>query len=173
MFCLVLHCVRLPQTVLEYHTYWSTPLCAAQRNTMYGTRSLKCSTDRWWRLQMLSQVHFVRLKACSHLTFARVAMVQGKPGKQGYNLYVHFSIQAKHREFAKKYLEYDFTQGIYLQHRENFWNFKLNPILRLWWNVATYNLLMFWSKIGGTSKKWNRIFATDSIAFVIAVQKII
>ena len=40
-------------------------------------------------------------------------------GKTG-NLNVHFSRQGKHREFAKKYLKYSFTQGIYHQHRENF-----------------------------------------------------
>ena len=39
-------------------------------------------------------------------------------GKTG-NLKVHFSRQGKHREFAKKYSKYVFTQGIYHQHREN------------------------------------------------------
>ena len=39
-------------------------------------------------------------------------------GKTG-NLKVHFSRQGKHREFAKKYLKYVVTQGIYHQHREN------------------------------------------------------
>ena len=61
-------------------------------------------------------------------------------GKTG-NLDVHFSRQGKHREFAKKYLKYDFTRGICLQHRENFEVLKLRylrVVMRLSYNFLTF-----------------------------------
>ena len=53
-----------------------------------------------------------------------------KTGKTG-NLDVDVSRKGKHREFAKKYQIYDFTQGIYLQHRENFEVTKISGYTRV------------------------------------------
>ena len=36
------------------------------------------------------------------------------------NFHLHFSRQGKQREFTPEQLEYVFTQGTYLQHRDNF-----------------------------------------------------
>ena len=54
------------------------------------------------------------------------------------NLDIHFSRQWKH-EICQKYLKYVFTQGIYLQHRENF---EIKECTRVVVGCS-YNLLTF------------------------------
>ena len=82
-------------------------------------------------------------------------------GKIG-NLDVHFSRQGEHREFAKIYSKYEFTQGIYPQHREYF------EVLKIKWICDEMYVQSFdkWSNFWIKGEPDNRISFCSRLHYI-------